>query len=188
MRTLAAFVALQNCNFTPVFASWPLFRSKVLHLRFQNGNFTKVFDVRPSFYAKGSQLKFQNRNFATGFDVRPSFCAKRLRLIFQNVILHQFFDIFLWRCQIAILNKFLPLAFHFVRNGCISSFKLLNSHQFLTFDHCFAREGDDRPQKSRILPHVRASDMRNLCKGSRFHGHGRAALATQREDSEELDK
>ena len=40
---LPPFVALQNCNFTPVFASWPLFRSKVLHLRFQKWQFYKSF-------------------------------------------------------------------------------------------------------------------------------------------------
>ena len=33
-------VMLQNHNFTPVFAGWPSFRSKGLHLKFQHRNFT----------------------------------------------------------------------------------------------------------------------------------------------------
>ena len=49
-------------------------------------------------------------------------------------------------------------------------------------------DGCDRRNRIRMSPHVCASDTPYLRKGSRFDGHGRAAPAALRENSEELEK
>ena len=188
MRTLAAFVALQNCNFTPVFCQLTFISLESVASEISKSQFYKSFWRSTFILCERGAAEVSKSQFCHWF-WRPTFILR------EEVA----FD--LPKCNFTPVFRHFPLtlpnrnfkqvfavSFSFRSKRSILGFKLLSSHQFLTFDHCFAREGDDRPQKSRILPHVRASDMRNLCIGSRFHGHGRAALATQREDSEELDK
>jgi len=74
----------------------PLWRCKTAFL-------LTVFAVRLSFRAKRLHLRFQNCNFSSVLDVRPSFRARWLCIW---SLLHQFFDISVWRGEIAILHPF----------------------------------------------------------------------------------
>jgi hypothetical protein len=125
-RTLATndMSDVANRNFTSVFALRPSFRANRLHLRCQNRNFASVFDVRPSFRAKGLHLRFQNQNFTPVLTFDLNFVRKGSIRSLKIAILHQFFDMSVWRCKIAMLHQFLPFDLHFVRKGCACSLKI----------------------------------------------------------------
>ena len=112
-----------------------------LHLNFQNQDFTQVFDGWPSFRAKGLRRVPPNLHFATCLDVRAARSLQKVARAQKKFTFHHM----LGRSKRTISA-----------DGCCGQRSF--DHRFAHPTRTISAEGCPRTNKTRISPHVWASD------------------------------